>query len=55
LRPAQFGTFPGFAALSPGGLRPIYLNDDEIRMHPVEVFDVERPWENLKTRLARSP
>jgi len=33
----------------------IYLNDDEIRMHPVEVFDVERPWENLKSRLAHSP
>jgi HCOMODA/2-hydroxy-3-carboxy-muconic semialdehyde decarboxylase len=33
----------------------IYLNDDELRTHPVEVFDVERPWENLKSRLAHSP
>ncbi len=33
----------------------IYLNEDELKMHPVEVFDVGRPWENLKSRLPRIP
>ena len=33
----------------------IYLNEDELKMHPVEVFDVERPWQNLKSRLPQVP
>src|SRR5262249_26220243 len=33
----------------------IYLDEDELKMHPVEVFDVERPWQNLKSRLPKSP
>ena len=33
----------------------IYLNEDELKMHPVEVFDVGRPWENLKSRLPKLP
>ena len=33
----------------------IYLNEDELKMHPVEVFDVGRPWENLKSRLPKIP
>jgi ribulose-5-phosphate 4-epimerase/fuculose-1-phosphate aldolase len=33
----------------------IYLDEDELKMHPVEVFDVERPWQNLKSRLPNSP
>jgi 3-hydroxy-2-methylpyridine-4,5-dicarboxylate 4-decarboxylase len=33
----------------------IYLDDDELKMHPVEVFDVGRPWENLKSRLPKIP
>ena len=33
----------------------IYLNEDELKMHSVEVFDVERPWQNLKGRLPKSP
>jgi HCOMODA/2-hydroxy-3-carboxy-muconic semialdehyde decarboxylase len=37
------------------GHEVIYLNDDEIKQHPVEVFDVERPWENFKTRLPKGP
>jgi len=32
-----------------------YLNEDEIKMHSVEVFDVERPWQNLKSRLPKTP
>jgi hypothetical protein len=31
------------------GADVIYLNEDEIKMHAVEVFDVERPWQNLKS------
>jgi len=41
-------------SLSIGG-EVIYLNDDELKMHPVEVFDVGRPWENLKSRLPNKP
>jgi ribulose-5-phosphate 4-epimerase/fuculose-1-phosphate aldolase len=41
-------------ALAMGG-EVIYLNDDELKMHPVEVFDVGRPWENLKSRLPKIP
>lgn len=41
-------------ALSIGG-EVIYLNEDELKMHPVEVFDVGRPWENLKNRLLNKP
>jgi len=37
------------------GSELIYLNEDELKMHPVEVFDVGRPWENLKSRLPRIP
>jgi 3-hydroxy-2-methylpyridine-4,5-dicarboxylate 4-decarboxylase len=37
------------------GQNVIYLNEDELKMHPVEVFDVERPWQNLKSRLPKSP
>jgi ribulose-5-phosphate 4-epimerase/fuculose-1-phosphate aldolase len=37
------------------GADVIYLNDDELKMHAVEVFDVERPWQNLKSRLPKSP
>ncbi len=33
----------------------VYLNDDEIKLHPVEVFDVERPWQNFKSRLPQKP
>jgi HCOMODA/2-hydroxy-3-carboxy-muconic semialdehyde decarboxylase len=33
----------------------VYLNDDEIKLHPVEVFDVERPWQNFKSRLPSKP
>ncbi|MFL6797206.1 MAG: hypothetical protein ACJ8F3_07325 [Xanthobacteraceae bacterium] len=41
-------------AISLGG-ELIYLNADEIKMHSVEVFDVERPWQNLKSRLPHPP
>ena len=37
------------------GQNVIYLNEDELKMHPVEVFDVERPWQNLKSRLPKIP
>src|SRR5262245_40789850 len=37
------------------GPDPVYLNADELKMHPVEVFDVDRPWQNLKSRLPKSP
>jgi len=37
------------------GSELIYLNEDELKMHPVEVFDVGRPWENLKSRLPKIP
>ena len=33
----------------------VYLNEEELKMHPIEVFDVERPWENLKSRLLNKP
>jgi len=33
----------------------IYLNEDELEMHPVEVFDVDRAWQNLKSRLQKNP
>ena len=37
------------------GHEVVYLNEDELKMHPVEVFDVERPWENFKSRLPKTP
>ena len=37
------------------GQEVIYLNDDELKQHSVEVFDVERPWQNFKARLPKSP
>jgi ribulose-5-phosphate 4-epimerase/fuculose-1-phosphate aldolase len=37
------------------GHEVIYLNEDELKMHPIEVFDVERPWENFKRRLPKNP
>jgi 3-hydroxy-2-methylpyridine-4,5-dicarboxylate 4-decarboxylase len=39
-------------AIALGG-EVIYLNEDELKMHPVEVFDVDRPWQNLKSRLPK--
>jgi 3-hydroxy-2-methylpyridine-4,5-dicarboxylate 4-decarboxylase len=39
-------------AISLGG-EVIYLDEDELKMHPVEVFDVDRPWQNLKSRLPK--
>src|SRR5215470_2021462 len=41
-------------AIALGG-QVIYLDDDELKMHTVEVFDVERPWQNLKSRLPKTP
>jgi len=41
-------------AIALGGL-VIYLDDDELKMHPVEVFDVDRPRQNLKSRLPKNP
>ena len=41
-------------AIALGG-QVIYLDDDELKMHPVEVFDVDRPWQNLKSRLPKNP
>ncbi len=35
------------------GSDTIYVNDDEIKMHPVEVFDVQRPWDNFVSRLPK--
>lgn len=32
----------------------IYLNEDELKMHSVEVFDVERPWQALQSRLPKA-
>ena len=40
-------------AIALGG-QVIYLNEDELKMHPVEVFDVDRPWQNLKSRLPKN-
>src|SRR5216684_2580638 len=40
-------------AMALGG-QVIYLNEDELKMHPVEVFDVDRPWQNLKSRLPKN-
>ena len=40
-------------AISLGG-QVIHLNEDELKMHPVEVFDVDRPWQNLKSRLPKN-
>jgi ribulose-5-phosphate 4-epimerase/fuculose-1-phosphate aldolase len=37
------------------GQEHVYLNEDELKLHPVEVFDVERPWENFKSRLPQKP
>ena len=41
-------------AIALGG-QVIYLDEDELKMHPVEVFDVDRPWQNLKSRLPKGP
>ncbi len=41
-------------AIALGG-EVIYLNEDELKLHSVEVFDVGRPWENLKSRLPKPP
>src|SRR5262249_26076475 len=41
-------------AIALGG-EVIHLNEDELKMHPIEVFDVNRPWENLKSRLPKNP
>ena len=41
-------------AIALGG-QVIYLDEDELKMHPVEVFDVDRPWQNLKSRLPKNP
>jgi len=40
-------------AIALGG-QVIYLNENELKMHPVEVFDVDRPWQNLKSRLPKN-
>jgi HCOMODA/2-hydroxy-3-carboxy-muconic semialdehyde decarboxylase len=40
-------------AIALGG-QVIPLNEDELKMHPVEVFDVDRPWQNLKSRLPKN-
>jgi ribulose-5-phosphate 4-epimerase/fuculose-1-phosphate aldolase len=37
------------------GQEHVYLNEDELKLHSVEVFDVERPWENFKSRLPQKP
>jgi HCOMODA/2-hydroxy-3-carboxy-muconic semialdehyde decarboxylase len=37
------------------GHEVIYLNEDELKQHPVEVFDVGRPWDNFKARLPKNP
>ena len=39
-------------AIALGG-QVIHLDEDELKMHPVEVFDVDRPWQNLKRRLPK--
>jgi HCOMODA/2-hydroxy-3-carboxy-muconic semialdehyde decarboxylase len=36
------------------GSDTIYVNDDELKMHAVEVFDVQRPWDNFVSRLPKS-
>jgi ribulose-5-phosphate 4-epimerase/fuculose-1-phosphate aldolase len=41
-------------AIALGG-EVICLNEDELKQHPVEVFDVERPWQNFKARLPKGP
>src|SRR6516165_2901201 len=41
-------------AIALGG-QVIHLDEDELKMHPVEVFDVDRPWQNLKSRLPKNP
>ena len=40
-------------ALQIGG-EVVYLDADELKMHPIEVFDVERPWLNFKARLPQA-
>jgi hypothetical protein len=42
-------------ALAAAQLGPdtIYVGDDELKMHAVEVFDVERPWDNFVSRPPR--
>src|SRR5262249_47538625 len=41
-------------ALAMGG-EVVYLDEDELKMHRVEVFDVDRTWQNLKSRLPKNP
>jgi ribulose-5-phosphate 4-epimerase/fuculose-1-phosphate aldolase len=41
-------------AIALGG-EVIHLDDDEIKMHAVEVFDVERPWQAFQSRLPKAP
>jgi HCOMODA/2-hydroxy-3-carboxy-muconic semialdehyde decarboxylase len=41
-------------AITLGG-QVIYLDEDELKMHSVEVFDVDRSWQNLKSRLPKNP
>ena len=43
------------ANLDNKSVKVVLLNDDEIKMHATEVFDVARPWENLKSRLPKTP
>jgi hypothetical protein len=52
LHPAQRAV--QMEAIALGG-EVIHLNEDELKMHPVEVFDVDRPWESLKSRLPKNP
>jgi ribulose-5-phosphate 4-epimerase/fuculose-1-phosphate aldolase len=42
-------------ALAAAQLGPdtIYVDDDELKMHATEVFDVQRPWDNFVSRLPR--
>ncbi len=35
------------------GSDTIFVNEDEMKMHPVEVFDVQRPWDNFVARLPK--
>jgi len=35
------------------GSDTIYLNDDELKMHAVEVFDAQRAWDNFVSRLPK--
>lgn len=35
------------------GSDTVFVNDDEMKMHSVEVFDVQRPWDNFVARLPK--